>query len=379
LFIKKATIQRNGQVHFKLLPVLVWLVALAGAVMMFRQRSESFQIIGIARSEQCNIAATVPGRIRSLPVQLFQQVGQYDTIAVLDDKMLQAQLGTAKSEIERLRAELSTERDRMEAEKDQRQTDMVGTQRRFAVDVENARLRTLELLAAIEPDRIMLDNLQAEIDIEKKLLEKDIIDTDYALSKAHANYNALAKRIQNQQNELDQADLSLEQARQRFDEFAKIQPMHPSVDNALNALRQGITVQEQRMKELSVQREALVLSCPFDGVVSQIFKHEGEAVVSAEAIVAIAQNRASEVVAYIDTGRHGIIRQGKNVEIVKKSRPPQIISSQISFVGPVVEQMPQQLWPNSNMPQWGRPFLIPLPENSELKLVSGEIVGVRGI
>ncbi len=379
MFIKKTTIRQNGLVRLKFLPILVWLAALAGAAMMFYQRSESFQMVGIARGEQCNIAATVPGRIKSLSVQLFQQVGQYDTIAVLDDKMLQAQLATAKSEIERLRAELSTERDRMEAEKDQWQTDIVSTQRRFAVDIENARLRTLELLATIEPDRIMLDNLQAEIDIEKKLLEKDIIDTDYALSKAHANYNALAKRIENQQNELDQADLSLGQARQRFDEFAKIQPMHPSIDNALNPLRQGITVQEQRMKELSVQREALVLSCPFDGVVSQIFRREGEAVVSAEAIVAIAQNRASEVVAYIDTGRHGIIRQGKNVEIVKKSQPPQIISSQISFVGPVVEQMPQQLWPNSNMPRWGRPFLIPLPENSELKLVSGEIVGVRGI
>jgi len=379
LFIKKTTIRRNGLVRLKFLPILVWLAALAGAVVMFYQRSESFQIVGVARSEQCNIAATVPGRIKSLPVQLFQQVSQYDTIAVLDDKMLQAQLATAKSEIERLRAELSTERDRMEAEKDQRQTDMVSTQRRFAVDVENARLRTLELLAAIEPDRIMLDSLQAEIDIEKKLLEKDIIDTDYALSKANANYNALAKRIQNQQKELDQADLSLGQARQRFDEFAKMQPMHTSIANALNVLRQGITVQERRMKELSVQREALVLSCPFDGVVSQIFRREGEAVVSAEAIVTIAQNRASEVIAYIETGRHGIIRQGINVEIIKNSQPPQIISSQISSVGPVVEQMPQQLWPSSTMPQWGRPFRIPLPENSELKLVSGEIVGVRGI
>jgi hypothetical protein len=38
--------------------------------------------------------------------------------------------------------------------------------------------------------------------------------------------------------------------------------------------------------------------------------------------------------------------------------------------------MPQRLWRNPNIPQWGRPVLIDIPPG--LSLVPGEVVGIRG-
>jgi hypothetical protein len=37
--------------------------------------------------------------------------------------------------------------------------------------------------------------------------------------------------------------------------------------------------------------------------------------------------------------------------------------------------MPEQLWRNPAIPQWGRPIVIRIPKG--LELVAGELVGVR--
>jgi len=39
--------------------------------------------------------------------------------------------------------------------------------------------------------------------------------------------------------------------------------------------------------------------------------------------------------------------------------------------------MPERLWVNPNIPEWGRPILIKIPPG--LELVPGELVGVRGL
>jgi hypothetical protein len=40
----------------------------------------------------------------------------------------------------------------------------------------------------------------------------------------------------------------------------------------------------------------------------------------------------------------------------------------------MMELMPEQLWQNPAVPQWGRPIVIKIPER--LELVSGELVAV---
>jgi hypothetical protein len=65
------------------------------------------------------------------------------------------------------------------------------------------------------------------------------------------------------------------------------------------------------------------------------------------------------------------------VELVKTSLPPQVAASKIVDIGPTVELIPQRLWRNPNVPQWGLPVLVEIPPG--LKLVPGEVVGIRGL
>jgi multidrug resistance efflux pump len=396
--MKRIGSYRTGRLHPHILPVLVWLVAAVGVGMLFHHRSQRFEVLGIAQGNVREIAATCTGRLKSVPVQLFEEVRKGDVVAiidtVLDDEHLEAELATTSAEVQHLQAELAHTQQRLVAEAANMETDRIAAQRRFSVDVENARLRVLELKTLLETDRITLEDLQLDnqIFITRNLSDQNDV-AHYERQKMKVEYNVLAKKIEENEHLLAQAESDLEQARQRQDEFAQRQLQHPPVDSALEVLRRAIKVQEQRVEELLARRVALVLKSPIDGVVSQILRRpvrrtgegvvrqmllrEGEAVLEGDPILTVAEGKPSEVIAWVGGERLGRVREGMTVELIKENEPAQIVSSQVTYVGPIMEVIPQQLWAIPDIPQWGRPMLIPIPPG--LKLIPGEMVGVRGL
>lgn len=388
----RTTNHRYGRLHLHILPILVWLGAVACVVMLFRQRSQRFEVLGIAQGRMHQVSAPVDSRLKIVSVELFEDVSKGQTLAALDDTQLNAQITTIHAEIEHLMSQLLSTQDTMLAEVANRQTDRIASQRRFFVDVENARLRILELKTEIETDKVTAEDLAVEVKIAKELLDKDTI-TPYELQKAEAFYNALAKRIEENGHLLAQAEQDLEQARQRRDEFAQRQPVHPSVDSALEIIRKQIAVQEKLITELSVQREALIITSPVDGKVIQIqvnanqaalrrqgedvLRKPGEVVLAGDPILVVAETEPTEIVAYIGQEQLGKVKETMVVQLIKSTEPAQIASSQVVRLGPTMELMPQQLWRNPNLAQWGRPVLIKIPPS--LKMLPGETVGIRGL
>lgn len=376
------TSRRCGRLHPHILPVLVWLGAAACVVVLFRYRSQRFEVLGIAQGKVHQIAATCRGRLESVPVQLFDKVSRGDTVAiintVLDDENLKAELAVISAEIQHLTAELIPTQDRLLAEATEREIDKIAAQRRFNVDVENTRLRILELKVQLETDRKILEDLELDI---KSFIIQDRLQIDdaalYELQKLKVRRNTLAKKIEESKHLLTQAEQDLKQAQQRRDEFAQRQPQHPSVGGALKVIHKAIEVQEQRMKELIARRNALVLKSPIDGMVSQIQNGPGEAVLVGEPILNITELKPREIIAYADENQARQIQKGTAVELIKTSEPAQIAKSEVTYLGPNISQMPVRLWRNPNIAQWGRPILIKIPPG--LKLIPGETVGVRGL
>ena len=103
----------------------------------------------------------------------------------------------------------------------------------------------------------------------------------------------------------------------------------------------------------------------------------GEVVTAGDPILAVAQREPTEIVAYISEQQLGLLSEKMGVELVKTRMPAQIARSQVESIGPTIELMPQRLWRNPTIPQWGRPVLIGIPPR--LSLVPGEIVGIRGL
>lgn len=365
---------QSGRWRRHFLPVFVWLSVLAVVIGLFSYRSQRFEVLGLAQGQVSNISSTSTGSLKSIPIELFQQVTKGQIVAILDEELLKAQITIISAEIGRLQAELTQTSDTYQAEAANRQTDWITSNRRFAVDLEGTRLAIMELRTQLETDRIQLANLALEVKITQELLDDDAI-SPYELQKTEVQYNMLAKKIEENEYILVQAREDLKQARQRSNEFIQRQPSHPSADMALDVIHQAIKVQEKRIEELSVQRLALILKSPFDGMVIQIQARVGEAVLAGASILTIAELKPREIIAYAREDQLNLIQEGLTVELIKNSQPSQIARSQVTHVSSNLVEIPARLWRNPNLPQWGRPFLMKIPPH--LELIAGEKVGIR--
>jgi multidrug resistance efflux pump len=365
---------------------------------LFHHRSQRFEILGLTQGEVRQVAATCTGRLKSVPVKLFEEVHKGDIVAVLDtvldNEHLEAELATANAEIQRLMAELAHTQQSLLAQAANLETDKTATQRRFFVDVENARLRVLELKTQLETDRAKLEDLELSAKDYLAQNSSDQNDTAYyQLKKMKGECDVLAKKIAENQYLLEQAESDLKQTELRRDEFASRQLQLPPVDSALEVIRREIKVQEKQIDELLARREPVVLKSPIDGIVVQlhgrardvavwrpgefVVRGQDEVVLAGDSILSIAENRPREIIAYIAQQQLGRIKEGMPVQLVKNTEPAQIANSQVAYLGPTLERMPECLWQVPNIPEWGHPVMIPIPPG--LKLIPGETVGIRGL
>ena len=106
---------RSGRILSRVLPLVIWLVALAGVVTLYIHRTTSFYVVGIATPQLRSITAMESGLLYSLPVQLYQEVKKGQPLAALRMNtasendyaraLLDAQKATALAEMDRLKAE----------------------------------------------------------------------------------------------------------------------------------------------------------------------------------------------------------------------------------------------------------------------------------
>ncbi len=137
----------------------------------------------------------------------------------------------------------------------------------------------------------------------------------------------------------------------------------------------NLNVMQKKIDQLWVPREPLVLRAPFDGIIRQLSGKIGEAVIAGATILMLEEARPSLVLAYTGEGPSDLVKEDMKVEMVTNSDPPQIGATKVVTLGPAIEMVPDRLWHNPNVPQWGRPFLVQIPEG--MKLISGELVGIR--
>ena len=366
-----------AMLRMTILPVLVWLVAVVGIVFLFGHRGQRFQVTGLALARTYEVSTPATGTLKQLTVELFKPVTKGTVVATLDDNLIQERLATAKSEIDRLKAEIGAVTNRIEVENHNRQSDTTIDFRRFSADIEQSRLSILEINAIIEPDRIMLQDLNAEINIEKDLIAKHAVATDYALTRAQARYDTLEKKIEQNEQLLAEAKIAFQAANKRRQDVADSLPIGFSPDAEIEVIHKAITVQQHRVKELIAEIASLTVKAPADGIVTSIMLRPGQTILPGLTIFTIAEQSTDQIIAYAETEFTASLKEGMPVELIIETPKPTIGKSQVTYVGPVVEEMPVRLWQHPNIAQWGRPFIVKVPPH--MKLVPGQAVGIRGL
>jgi len=383
-----------ADLRIHLIPFVVWVGAIACVVVLFSHRSRHYEVLGIAQGPVHQLAATCDGRLKNVGVELFDEVKQGQVLAMIDGVLdnerprpeLDAELAVLKAQMAQLAAESKVARAIYTAQVNNRVSDWTAGQRPFATNVSDGRLRVLELIAAVETDRLALRQL--DLDIKRFALEGRLDANDvaiYDLQKMRAQKAAVEQRIASNSSLLEQANADQALAIEREKAFAQGEPDAAGADQAAeDALNKQTEVLARQMDEVLVRldsltrREAVELRAPFDGVVSLVQHTAGEAVLAGEPILTIAKKEPDNIVAYATERQVSRVRENTVVQLIDRNRIPNLmVDSQVAYVGPTVEQMPARLWRNPNMPQWGRPVLVKIPP--DLKLVPGAVVGVRGI
>lgn len=342
-----------------------------------------------------------------MPVALHQAVKAGQTLAVVDtvldneqtlEVQLRAKIDQVTAEIQHLAAQLLPTQELMEAEASNLEINRVGDLRQFSVDVEDSRLAILRCEATIASDRITLYGLAVEVKVLDKLVAEGTM-APYELERVRTQHESLVQKIEKDEATLVQAREDLDEATQRRDRFLQQEVARPSVPHALEVIRKEIKVQEELMRGLQRQldalksREAVELRSPIDGVVvsigtqanealqrrpgEHVVRRTGEVVTAGDPILAIAEEKPTEIIAYVRQEHLASLKDDMLVKLVKNRLPAQVAQSRVRSIGPTIELMPQRLWRNPNMAEWGRPVVIDIPNG--LELVPGELVGIKGL
>jgi multidrug resistance efflux pump len=352
-------------------------------------RWQSSSVVGIARGRVYQISATYAGRIRSIPVRLFDRVSKGQVVAVMDDGLLTAQIATISAEMERLKAEYEKGRSILHGDVKDRWSEWAAERRAFTNDVVQLTVSILELNTVLETDRALLKGLELEVQNASKLVKDNAIPA-IELDRAKAAQKSLAAKIRENESLLKQSEAERKTAQERREDFTRHEPVLPSREIDLAHLGKAIEVQEGLIQELRVQRAEMVLRAPFDGVVIEIqprareaalrrpgdgvLRRPGEVVTPGEPILAITELRPSEIVAYVGEDQLLDLREGALLEIRTRTRPVRTGRSRALAVAPTVERLPERLWMNQ-VPAWGRPLLVSIPPG--MVLSPGELVWVR--
>ncbi|KPJ70115.1 MAG: hypothetical protein AMS14_11135 [Planctomycetes bacterium DG_20] len=96
-----------------------------------------------------------------------------------------------------------------------------------------------------------------------------------------------------------------------------------------------------------------------------------------QTVVAIAQPQPTEIVAYADDRQAPELSPGLPVKLTATGRRRQVALSEIVAVAPTVQRLPEALWLDPRLPEWGRPVLVRIPPGMTLRVGERVTVGNR--
>ena len=361
--------QRRENFKHKTLPLLVWCLCAAVALGMLFSRARRFEYVGVASAPSYEISSRSAATLASIGVGLYDKVGPGDVVAVLDDTQVKAVIETARANVRRLSAELDSAKAGLggAAGADGMATDM----RRFAVDEDRQRLDALAIKVTLEGDRVEMERREIEVRRAEALRAANLL-SDADLDNARLLYQEVKRR--NEENELllheSEEVVRRTQARRLGYAGGGSAGSEPA---ALRPLREGINVEIQRLKEVETQREALILKSPVAGRVSSILAAKGQSVVAGEPILLIEEETVREIVAYLREGDSRRVAPNSKVRITSV-RSGRVTDSVVVGVGPGLEVLPQRLWKNPQMMEYG--LGVTIGASPMMALIPGEVVSI---
>lgn len=134
------------------------------------------------------------------------------------------------------------------------------------------------------------------------------------------------------------------------------------------SLRTLIGSRQQDLIDLDLKIESLQLRSPLSGTITTVFRRPGQAVQPGEAILEVASDRGTAIVAYLRQEQQLITpTKGMAVQVYLNRRPAQTVVGEIASVGGQIESVPGRQLRDQRVPEWGLPVRVAVPAGVELR------------
>ena len=358
------------------LPVTLafWGAAGLGAWMLHESRPVTQEFLGLVRNPEVEVASAIDGRIETLPIALYQYVETGEVIATLDPAQIQAGIATARAEMTRLRSELGAERARLDNSERVSGFDRAMELRRYLSDESEARIDGLEIQGEIASNVIQEQRLRVRLARIQGLAEEgltpaaEVEELELRIERTVAEISA--------DRELLSANLEeLEKAQQRTDFYRESLPEEPAHAPILEPLDLALDVQEAAIDELLIAARELVVRAPVDGHVASLSGHRGRVVAAGDPLLTLIPSGVLEVEVFIPEAELGALDVEDPVLLSSTLEPNRTIESTVIRIAPDVRAVPERLWLDPAIPEFGRVALV--RGTPALGLTPGERVLVR--
>jgi multidrug resistance efflux pump len=361
--------RRLRQWRSRLLVVFCWGVCLAAALWLASGEKERVEVLGIVDAREWTVATVEPGRISSLAVDVLDRVESGQVLVTLDSTTHYAEMEVLKSELQVAKANLDAEATRLEMELSRDRQEDVMDHRRLLIDYETARLDHLERLVTTEVDKATAERIEAEVERQRAMAAKGAVGRAI-LEDLELRLAALQTKIRGEAELIAVSKVQLEEAQKRLDwESGEI-----PADEVLGPLQAEIDRQQARIRLLMAGERNLVLRSPLDGIVNRIDRRVGEAVLPGEPILSIADPSSSQILVYLDEELCGQLQPGDGAEIRSISGRGGRLKGTVVKVGGTVTERPIRFRRRFDIPEWGVPATVEVPEG--ISLLPGQRVRV---
>ncbi len=374
-------LRRSKLLQRRLMPIMVWCMALAMVVALGKRRVGYVDAIGMVELRETIVAPLTDGTLQAMNVDLFDEVMLGDTVAFMDDPMVRTELLAAQVQLSQLRAELETNRDRLQLQAANREV-QIG---RYLVNEDMAQLDYLDRKVLQEADHARLQVLETQLHREENLVREGVLDeATYDLTRA--DVEELKARIEENKVAIARSQQLREQAGALREELEAESP-DVEVAQLSSPLSEAIRAQNSVIQGIVERRAKLELKAPLSGKVSSIFHRIGETVLSGDPILAITDATSQRVLAYVDEPAARQVDVGGEVRLLSRDYPRTVVTARVLKVNSKMEMFPLRLSPNPTytvvmldsgeprVPRWGLSVLVgEIPPNT---FFPGEILDVR--
>ena len=339
--------QRWREFRIRVMPGIVFLLALAAIVGLWRSMLVPGNMVGQVEAITANIVSTQSGLLTELGVDRFSLVTEGQPLCSLntfDPDVTRAALAAIEADLKLIQGRMSLN---------------------TAQTLDSATTLRLNLLTQQTLLSIAIVKLQ---EAETVFARSQKLFNDKIISEAQFDII----RAQRDTLKAEVADRTKLVAQWEKDVAALTPLFKDAIEKLEPLLLEDIVKKQEEIRQL---QKPTILKAPFAGRVSMIFHRRGEKVAAGDPILILTPLQSDRIIGYVrqPIGFHPKV--GDTVEVSTRTQKRQVGMAQIKDIGSQLELINPLLLPaGKTVPESGLPVAISIPPG--LNLVPGEIVNL---